>query len=248
MRPLAEAWRLQKALLDHLERVWREEDQGIWEVRGPPRAFTHSRLMCWVAFDRAVKSVEHFGLEGPVERWRAVRDQIHADVCSHGFDARRNTFVQHYGGTALDAALLLLPQTGFLPPDDPRVHGTIEAIERELDRDGFVRRYSTDEVDDGLEGSEGAFLACSFWLADAYAMTGRSGDAIELFDRLLGVRNDLGLLAEEYDPRARRQLGNFPQGFSHIGLVNTAFNLVHAHGPAEQRAQRDAPKPAHAPG
>ncbi len=238
LRPLDETWRLQKSLLKHLERVWREEDQGIWEVRGPPRAFTHSRLMCWVAFDRAVKSAEHFGLTGPVEHWRAVRDGIHADVCANGFDARRGTFVQYYGGTPLDAALLLLPQTGFLPPGDPRVRGTVAAIERELLRDGFVLRYSTDEVDDGLEGGEGAFLACSFWLADAYVMTDRFGDAVELFERLLAVRNDLGLLAEEYDPSARRQLGNFPQGFSHIGLVNTAFNLVHAHGPAEQRSQR----------
>lgn len=243
LRPLDEAWRLQKSLLEHLERVWREEDQGIWEVRGPPRAFTHSRLMCWVAFDRAVKSVEHFGLDGPVEHWRTIRDEIHADVCSHGFDSKRGTFVQHYGGTALDSSLLLLPQTGFLPSDDPRVRGTIAAIERELKRDGFVLRYSTAEVDDGLEGSEGAFLACSFWLADAYVLTGRFDDAADVFERLLGVRNDLGLLAEEYDPIARRQLGNFPQGFSHIGLVNTAFNLVHAHGPAEQRSQQ-APQPA----
>jgi len=242
LRPLGETWRLQKSLLKHLERAWREEDQGIWEVRGPPRAFTHSRLMCWVAFDRAVKSVEHFGLEGPVERWRTIRDEIHEDVCSRGFDSQRGTFVQHYGGTALDASLLLLPQTGFLPPGDPRVVATIAAIERELKRDGFVLRYATAEVDDGLEGGEGAFLACSFWLADAYAMTGRLDDAVEMFERLLAVRNDIGLLAEEYDPVARRQLGNFPQGFSHIGLVNTAFNLVHAHGPAVQRAQQ-APQP-----
>jgi GH15 family glucan-1,4-alpha-glucosidase len=238
MRPLDDAWRLQKALLRHLEQVWRHHDHGIWEVRGPARAFTHSRLMCWVAFDRAVKSVERFGLPGDVRRWRAIRDEIRADVCAHGFDAKRGTFVQHYGGAPLDAALLLLPQTGFLPPDDRRVVGTIAAVERELLRDGFVLRYSPREVDDGLEGDEGAFVACSFWLADAYAMTGRHDDAAELFERLLGVRNDLGLLAEEYDPAARRQLGNFPQGFSHIGLVNTAYNLVTAHGPANQRARR----------
>jgi GH15 family glucan-1,4-alpha-glucosidase len=241
MRPLDEAWRLQIELLGHLEHVWRDEDHGIWEVRGPARAFTHSRVMCWVAFDRAVKSVEHFGLKGPVDRWRAIRDEIHADVRKHGFDARRGAFVQHYGGTALDAALLLLPQMGFLPADDPRVLGTIAAIERELVHDGFVLRYATDEVDDGLEGGEGAFLACSFWLVDAYAMTGRFDAAVEMFERLLGVRNELGLLAEEYDPVARRQLGNFPQAFSHIGLVNSAFNLAHARGPAEQRAQSEAP-------
>ena len=240
MRPLDEAWRLQTELLGHLEQVWRQNDHGIWEVRGPARSFTHSRVMCWVAFDRAVKSVEHFGLRGPVDRWREVRDEIHDDICEHGFDARRRTFVQHYGGAELDAALLLLPQTGFLPADDARVRGTVAAIERELKRDGFVLRYSTDEVDDGLEGGEGAFLACSFWLADAHAMDGRLDAAAEMFERLLAVRNDLGLLAEEYDPIARRQLGNFPQGFSHIGLINTAFNLAHATGPAEQRSQRAA--------
>jgi GH15 family glucan-1,4-alpha-glucosidase len=239
MRPLDEAWRLQTELLSHVEDVWREEDHGIWEVRGPKRSFTHSRVMCWVAFDRAVKSVERHGLDGPVERWRAIRDEIHSDVCNRGYDTARNTFVQHYGGKALDAALLLLPQTGFLPPEDRRIRGTIAAIERNLMHDGFVLRYSHADVDDGLEGTEGAFLACSFWLADAYAMTGRLEEASALFERLLGVRNDLGLLAEEYDPSARRHLGNFPQGFSHIGLVNTAFNLVTAHGPAEQRSERD---------
>jgi GH15 family glucan-1,4-alpha-glucosidase len=236
VRPLDEAWRLQISLLRHLESVWRERDHGIWEVRGPKRAFTHSRVMCWVAFDRAVKSAERFGLRGPVERWRALRDEIRADVLEHGFDTERGTFVQHYGGDALDASLLLLPQAGFLPPKDPKILGTLDAIERTLLHDGFVLRYSTEEVDDGLAGPEGAFLACSFWLADAYIMAGRRDDAVALFERLLAVRNDLGLLAEEYDPVAQRQLGNFPQGFSHIGLVNTAFNLTTAHGPAEQRA------------
>jgi GH15 family glucan-1,4-alpha-glucosidase len=239
--PLAEAWRVQNVLLTHVERVWREPDQGIWEVRGPARAFTHSRMMCWVAFDRAVRSHERFDLDGPVERWRALRDEIRADILKHGFDARRGTFVQHYGGEALDAALLLIPQVGFLSADDPRFVGTVAAIERELVEDGFVLRYSTDQVDDGLTGKEGAFLACSFWLADAYAMLGRLDDAKALFRRLLDVRNDLGLLAEEYDPVGRRLLGNFPQGFSHIGLVNTAFNLVKARGPAQQRAHRSAP-------
>jgi GH15 family glucan-1,4-alpha-glucosidase len=239
VRPHAAAWRLQISLLRHLESVWRENDHGIWEVRGPTRAFTHSRVMCWVAFDRAVKCVERFGLQGPVDRWRALRDEIHADVMKHGFDAARGTFVQHYGATTLDASLLLLPQAGFLPAQDPKILGTIAAIERALLRDGFVLRYSTDETDDGLAGPEGAFLACSFWLADAYAMAQRHDDAVALFERVLAVRNDLGLLAEEYDPIAGRQLGNFPQAFSHIGLVNTAFNLTMAHGPAAQRATCD---------
>ena len=239
--PMDEAWRVQKVLLEHVARVWQEPDQGIWEVRGPARAFTHSRLMCWVAFDRAVQSCERFGLSGPIERWRALREEIRADILANGYDAERNTFVQHYGGRALDAALLLIPQVGFLPASDPRFVGTVEAIERELVEDGFVLRYSTAEVDDGLTGKEGAFLACSFWLADAYAMLGRLDDAKALFRRLLDVRNDLGLLAEEYDPAAKRLLGNFPQGFSHVGLVNTAFNLVAARGPALQRAARVAP-------
>lgn len=241
LAPSSDAWRLQKELLAHLEGVWQEPDQGIWEVRGPPRSFTHSRLMCWVAFDRAVKSSEDFALDDSPERWRALRDQIKADICANGFDEKQNAFVQHYGGDALDASLLLMPLVGFLPPDDPRIEGTIAAIERDLARDGFVRRYSTRDVDDGVGGPEGAFLACSFWLADAYAVSGRTQDAEELFERLLGVRNDLGLLAEEYDPVARRLLGNFPQGFSHIGLVNTAFNLVKAYGPAKQRADGAGP-------
>ncbi len=240
LSPLNDAWRLQTVLLEHLEKIWREPDHGIWEVRTAARAFTHSRLMCWVAFDRAVKSSERYGLDGPIDRWRTVRAEIHDDICKNGFDAKRNTFVQYYGGSALDAALLLLPQTGFLPVDDPRVRGTIEAIERELVEDGFVRRYSTSDVAEG-RGNEGAFLVCSFWLADAYVLLGRLDDATALFRRLLELRNDLGLLSEQYSPAARRQLGNFPQGFSHIGLVNTAFNLVKAHGPAEQRSQRTAP-------
>ena len=241
LSPLEEAWRLQRALLRHLEQVWHETDQGIWEVRGPPRAFTHSRVMSWVAFDRGVKTCERFELEGAKERWTAVREKIHADVLRHGYDAARNTFVQHYDGPELDASLLLIPQVGFLPPEDPRVAGTVAAIERELMDDGFVRRYSTAEVDDGVGGPEAAFLACSFWLADAYALQGRTDEAEQLFERLLGVRNDLGLLAEEYDPVAGRLLGNFPQGFSHIGLVNTAFNLVDRHGPARQHAEQVAP-------
>ena len=241
--PLADAWRLQKSLLNHLEKIWREPDHGIWEKRGPARPYTHSRMMCWVAFDRAVKSCERFKLHGPVARWREVRDEIHADICAQGFDQARNTFVQTYGGNALDAALLLIPQVGFLPPQDPRVAGTVAAIERELLRDGFVMRYSreSNDVDATGPGPEGTFLVCSFWLADAYVMLGRLADATKLFERLLHLRNDLGLLAEEYDPRLGRLVGNFPQGFSHIGLVNTAFNLVKASGPAQQRADRAAP-------
>jgi GH15 family glucan-1,4-alpha-glucosidase len=241
LAPLAEAWRLQSVLLDHLETVWRKPDNGIWEVRGEPRAFTHSRLMCWVAFDRAIKSAEHFGLDGPVDSWRETRDTIHADICDNGFDPNRNSFTQHYGGKALDASLLLIPQVGFLPADDSRVVGTITAIEQDLICNGFVLRYSTDQVDDGIGGEEGAFLACSFWLADAYVMLGRIDDASKLFESLLAVRNDLGLLAEEYDPIRKRLVGNFPQGFSHIGLINTAFNLIDASGPAQQRSKRVAP-------
>ena len=241
LAPLAEAWRLETVLLGHLEKVWREKDRGIWEVRGPPQVFTHSRLMCWVAFDRAIESARRFGLEAPLDRWRQVRDTIHADICRHGFHGGRNSFVQAYGGEALDASLLLIPQVGFLPADDPRVIGTIAAIERELLRDGLVLRYATDQVNDGVGGEEGAFLACSFWLADAYVMLGRLDDATSLFGRLLALRNDLGLLAEEYDPVRKRLVGNFPQGFSHIGLINTAFNLVEARGPAQQRSQRVAP-------
>jgi GH15 family glucan-1,4-alpha-glucosidase len=248
LAPSSDSWRLQKALLRHLEGVWDHADHGIWEVRGPPRMFTHSRLMSWVAFDRAAKSCEDFDLGDSPAHWRALSDRIKAEICANGFDGRRNSFVQHYGGDALDASLLLIPLVGFLPPDDPRVEGTISAIERELAPDGFVRRYSTKRVDDGVGGPEGAFLACSFWLADAYAVSGRTEDATALFERLLDIRNDLGLLAEEYEPGARRLLGNFPQAFSHIGLVNTAFNLVKAYGPAKQRAERAGPPAAAARG
>ena len=248
LAPSTDSWRLQKALLRHLERVWDHADHGIWEVRGPPRMFTHSRLMSWVAFDRAAKSCEDFDLGDSPAHWRALSERIKAEICANGFDGRRNSFVQHYGGDALDASLLLIPLVGFLPPDDPRVVSTIDAIERDLAPDGFVRRYSTKRVDDGVGGPEGAFLACSFWLADAYAVSGRTEDATELFERLLGIRNDLGLLAEEYEPGARRLLGNFPQAFSHIGLVNTAFNLVKAYGPAKQRAERAGPPAAAARG
>ena len=237
-----DAWRVQRVMLKHLQATWRDPDQGIWEVRSAPRHFTHSRLMTWVAFDRAIKSVEHFKLEGEVDEWRATRDAIRDDILAHGYDARRNTFVQHYGAEPVDASLLLIPQVGFLPADDPRFVGTIAQIERELMPHGLVLRYATNSVDDGVGGEEGAFLACSFWLADAYVMAGRTQDATDLFERLLSYRNDVGLLAEEYDPVAGRLVGNFPQAFSHIGLVNTAFNLIRPGiGPARQRSERSAP-------
>ncbi|MDX2205304.1 MAG: glycoside hydrolase family 15 protein [Hyphomicrobiaceae bacterium] len=233
-----DAWNMQKVLLDHLAQTWRGSDHGIWEMRGPAKRFTHSRLMSWVAFDRAIDSAKRFGLEGPIGAWTAVRDEIRDDILENGFDHTRNTFVQHYGGTALDAALLLIPQVDFLPIDDPRVQGTIAAIERELLRDGLVMRYSTERSDDGVGGPEGAFLACSFWLVDAYVMGGRLSEAKALFDQVLSYANDLGLLAEEYEPRLGRLVGNFPQGFSHIGLVNSAFNLMRPDlGPTQQRAE-----------
>jgi GH15 family glucan-1,4-alpha-glucosidase len=235
LEPAGPAWDLERALLDFLEDGWRQPDDGIWEVRGPRRHFTHSKVMAWVAFDRAVRDVEEFGLPGPVERWRARRDEIHAQVCSRAFDADRNTFTQYYGSRELDASVLIIPIVGFLPPSDPRVRGTVEAIRRELSVDGFVLRYDAEHAGhvDGLEGREGAFLACSFWLADDLALTGRRDEARRLFERLLGLRNDLGLLAEEYDPRAHRQVGNFPQAFSHVSLVNTAVNLVGERGAVE---------------
>jgi GH15 family glucan-1,4-alpha-glucosidase len=239
---LDEAWRMENTLLAHLEKVWREPDHGIWETRGEARAFTHSRLMSWVAFDRAVKSAERFELDGPVEKWRELRAAIHDDICAHAFDAKRNTFVQYYGGDELDAALLLIPQTGFLPADDARIAGTVAAIENELKRGPFVMRYTKDVVEPNREG---AFLACSFWLADAYVMLGRIDDATALFEQLLEVRNDVGLLSEQYDLKSRRLVGNFPQAFSHIGLINTAFNLVKSHGPAHQRSERVAPADEH---
>jgi GH15 family glucan-1,4-alpha-glucosidase len=198
--------------------------------------------MAWVAFDRAIMGVESFGLSGPVDDWRELRAAIHRDICQKGFDRVKNSFVQYYGGEGVDAALLLIPQVGFLAPEDPRVHGTVAAIERELMLDDLVLRYRTEENVDGLPPGESAFLACTFWLADAYAMLGRYDDAEGLFEHLLSYRNDLGLLAEEHDPRARRQLGNFPQGFSHVALINTANNLISRRGPAEHRAERSRPQ------
>ncbi|MEC3993353.1 glycoside hydrolase family 15 protein [Actinacidiphila sp. DG2A-62] len=227
------AWNLQRALMDFLESKWHEPDEGLWEVRGPRRHFVHSKVMAWVAADRAVRTVEaRPRLKGDAARWRSMRAQVHAEVCEKGYDPHRNTFTQSYGSAELDAATLLIPQVGFLPPTDKRVVGTVEAVRRELDHGGFVRRYTPDSGSvDGLPGSEGAFLACSFWLADALHTTGRTEEAATLFEKLLGLRNDVGLLAEEWDPVAGRLLGNFPQAFSHIGLVNTALTLSGAqHG------------------
>ncbi len=244
--PMGDVRRLQPVALEYLETVWQTLDRGIWEMRGPARAFTHSRVMCWVAFDRAAKMADEFGLRGPADHWRSVRDTIHAEVCEKGFNTSRNSFVQYYGGDTLDASLLLIPQVGFLPPDDPRIAGTVKAVEQDLLHDGFVLRYATGEVDDGVGGTEGAFLACSFWLADVYVLTDQHHAAVELFERLLSLRNGLGLLAEEYDPIRKRLVGNFPQAFSHLGLINTAHNLVGRHQPAEQRAGREETTPASA--
>jgi GH15 family glucan-1,4-alpha-glucosidase len=231
-------WAFQRAVLQHLEQVWERPDQGMWEIRGDPRHFTYSKVMAWVALDRGIRAVEETALEGPLDRWRDIRRRIHDEVCACGFDRELGSFVQSYGSKELDASLLLLPTTGFLPPTDPRVRGTIEAIERRLFVDGFVLRYDTHSSTDGLPPGEGAFLACSFWLVDAMLLMGRNAEARELFERLLGLRNDVGLLAEEYDTRARRLVGNFPQAFSHIALVNSAHNLGRATKPAEQRASR----------
>ena len=231
----ADAWALQEALLGHLEQAWHEPDEGIWEVRGPRRHFTHSKVMAWVAFDRAVKAVERYGASGPLDRWRQLREDVHAEVLREGFDQKRNTFTQYYGSEELDASLLMIPLVGFLPATDPRIVGTVAAIERELMRDGFVQRYVTKEHIDGLPPGEGVFLACTFWLADNYALQGRRDDALKIFESLLSLRNDLGLLAEQYDPVAKRQLGNFPQAFSHVMLINSARNLAGARGPAEER-------------
>ncbi|GGX42486.1 glycoside hydrolase family 15 protein [Streptomyces chartreusis] len=225
-------WAIQVALVEWLRSAWRQPDEGLWEVRGGRRHFVHSKVMVWVAADRAVRTLERNPeLEGDLDGWREFRDEVHREVVEKGYDPERNTFTQSYGSRELDAALLLIPRVGFLPPDDPRVVGTIDAIQAELSHRGFLRRYSTDEATvDGLPGSEGTFLACSFWLAEALHMTGRKQEARELFDRLVGLTNDVGLLAEEYDPVSGRQLGNFPQAFSHIGLVNTALALYGEDG------------------
>ena len=235
LEPLPDAWVNAKSLVEFLEEAWRQPDEGIWEVRGPRRHFTHSKVMAWVAMDRAVKATEKFRLEGPADRWKQVRDAIHAEVCEKGFDAELGSFVQSYGSKELDASLLMIPLVGFLPATDPRVRGTVEAIQRVLMRDGFVLRYHTREGVDGLPAGEGVFLPCTFWLADNLHLLGRDAEARAIFERLLDLCNDVGLISEEYDPHAGRLLGNFPQAFTHVGLVNTALNLSPEPGPADTR-------------
>jgi GH15 family glucan-1,4-alpha-glucosidase len=234
IHPDEAAWNLERALVSFVEGAWTQPDEGIWEVRGPRRHFTHSKVMAWVAVDRAVKATEKFGLDGPTDEWRRLRAAIHEDVCRQGYDSNRNAFTQYYGAEQLDASLLMIPLVGFLPATDPRMRGTVEAIQRELTRDGFVMRYPEDASAhvDGLPPGEGVFLACTFWLADNLILLGRTDEARVLFERLLGLRNDVGLLSEEYDPVAGRMLGNFPQAFSHVSLVNTARNLARSVGPA----------------
>jgi GH15 family glucan-1,4-alpha-glucosidase len=237
----ADAWNLQTEVLTFLEQIWDKPDHGLWESRGEPQHFTFSKIMAWVAFDRAVKSIDQYGYQGPRERWDQLRGRICEEIIANGYDRERNCFVQYYGGRDLDASLLLIPQLGFLPPEDPRVIGTIEAVERELVVDGLVMRYPTHSGTDGLPAGEGAFLVCSFWLANSLSLIGRHQDAVALFERLLALRNDLGLLAEEYDPRAKRFLGNFPQAFSHIGIVNTAAHLGRLDaGSADRGADKTA--------
>jgi GH15 family glucan-1,4-alpha-glucosidase len=237
-----EAWQLQQRLLEFVADHWQDPDDGLWEMRGPRRHFTHSKVMAWVAVDRAIRAVEDLGAEGPVDEWRALREQIRAEVLEKGVDSK-GRFVQAYGSDALDASLLLIPLVGFLPADDERVLATVAGIERELTEDGFVRRYNVAESDDGLSGQEGVFLMCSFWLADNYALQGRLDEATTLYERLLGLRNDVGLLAEEYDPQSKRMLGNFPQAFSHVSLVNTAGTISGARELA-RTGRRDPDHPS----
>jgi GH15 family glucan-1,4-alpha-glucosidase len=246
LAPSAPGWEVQLALTEHLETIWDRPDAGIWEVRGPLQHFTHSKVMAWVALDRAIKAIETHRFEGPIDRWRVLRRRIHADVLSHGFDSARGSFVQAYGSKQLDASLLLIPLVGFLRPSDPRVRGTLEAIGRELMVDGLVRRYHTSHTDDGLPPGEGAFIACSFWYVDNLVLAGRHGEARDMFEQLLTLRNDVGLLAEEYDPGTRRQLGNFPQAFSHVALIDSAFNLSRREDmkPAAQRSAADGGRAA----
>jgi len=232
------SWTLERGLLEHLETIWDQPDDGIWEVRGGRKHFTHSKVMAWVAFDRMIRSVEEFGLDGPVAHWREVRDAVHSQVCEKGFDRTQNSFVQSYGSKSLDASLLLIAMVGFLPASDPRIRGTVEAIEKGLIQKGLVQRYHTSDGADGLPPGEGVFIACSFWLADTYVLQGRLEEARALFENLLSLRNDVGLLAEEYDPIERKQLGNFPQAFSHLALINTAHNLVNKDGAAHRRSAR----------
>jgi GH15 family glucan-1,4-alpha-glucosidase len=236
-------WPLTLTIMDFLEEAWREPDEGIWEVRGPRQHFTHSKVMAWVAFDRAVKSVKELHLEGvDTQPWEWLRDEIHAQVCAQGFDEERQSFVQHYGTKSLDASLLMIPLVGFLPPTDRRVAGTVAAIQRELVVNGFVQRYQTENGVDGLPPGEGAFLPCSFWLADNLALMGRSDEARPIFERLAGLVNDVGLISEEYDPKGERLLGNFPQAMTHVALINTACNLSGMVGPARSRSGMAQPE------
>jgi GH15 family glucan-1,4-alpha-glucosidase len=235
LEPLPDAWNSARGLVEFVEKAWREPDEGIWEVRGPRRHFTHSKVMAWVAFDRGVKAMERFGLEGPLDRWRQVRDEIHAQVCHEGFNESIGSFTQSYGTTDLDASLLMIPLVGFLPAKDPRVRGTVAAIETNLMEDGYVLRYRPKEHVDGLPPGEGAFLPCTFWLADNLHLMGREKEARTIFEGLLSLCNDVGLISEEYDTNARRLVGNFPQAFTHVGLVNTALNLSPSPGPADTR-------------
>ncbi|RTL67546.1 MAG: glycoside hydrolase family 15 protein [Hyphomicrobiales bacterium] len=246
LAPSSSDWQLRCKLTEHLANVWNEPDEGIWEVRGGRRHFTHSKVMAWVAVDRGIKSIEAHGVTGPLEKWRDLRDTIHRQVCEEGYDTERGAFVQSYGSKELDASALLIPLVGFLPPSDPRVASTVEAIGRDLMVDGLIRRYHTHRGPDGLPAGEGAFLACSFWFADNLVLLGRREEARELFERLLGLCNDVGLLSEEYDPVEKRMLGNFPQAFSHVAIINTAHNLAKADKPAEQRSghTREATKEA----
>jgi GH15 family glucan-1,4-alpha-glucosidase len=231
-----ETWNLQQVLMDYLEGAWREPDDGIWEVRGPRRHFTHSKTMAWVAADRAVRCIERFGCDGPLERWKSLREEIRAEVLKNGYNERRKAFVQSYGSDHLDASVLMMPMVGFIDASDPRMESTVAAIERELMHEGLLLRYQTENQVDGLAPGEGAFLACTFWYADNLAMMGRRDEARATFERLLSLRNDVGLLSEEYDPRNKRMLGNFPQAFSHVAVINTAHNLSPAKGPAVHRA------------
>ncbi|HEX5472354.1 MAG TPA: glycoside hydrolase family 15 protein [Lacipirellulaceae bacterium] len=233
-------WQFELSLFRYLEEAWKRPDNGIWEVRGPQRHFTNSKVMAWVVFDRAIKSLESENYEGPIDHWRQLRETIHKQVCDQGFNPDLGSFVQSYGSDLLDASLLMMPLVGFLPAEDPRVQGTVAAIERELVRDGFVKRYATHKAVDNLPTGEGAFLPCSFWYVDNLVLQGRKDEAAEWFERLLSIRNDVGLLSEEYDPNERRLLGNFPQAFSHVGLVNSAHNLALAEGPAKHRAKNPA--------
>ncbi len=237
LEPEAVAWNLERAIVGFVESAWSEPDEGIWEIRGPRQHFTHSKVMAWVALDRAVKSVQRFGLEGPLPRWQALKAKIHDEVCHQGYSRELGSFVQYCGGRELDAALLMIPLVGFLPADDPRVRGTLAAIERHLMADGFLLRYAPSNPTDGLPPGEGAFLPCTFWLADNYVLAGKRAAAEQIFERLLSLRNDVGLLSEEYDPHAKRLVGNFPQALSHIALINTATNLSHADGAARQRVR-----------